>query len=169
MVPVKKYFTTSIVSRLSTVEAGTLYEEYVLKTLTAYGFALNRCGGPNDKGIDLSGYVKDVPVIVQCKHYEAHLTPSVLRELYGVIAARPNHFGLLVCSAGVKEGSLSFLQSATLPMGIMALLTAAEAPHPTSLIMNRPARRMLSFLRQASVYYRDRDGSHVKGIELQIT
>lgn len=146
-----------------------MYEQHVLTTLTKYGFELNRKGGPNDQGIDLSGYVKGIPVIVQCKHYESHLTPNVLRELFGVIAARPNHFGLLVCSRGVKEGSLSFLKSAPLPLGVMTLMSDEEALYPTSLTLNQLARRLLPFLRQISVYYRNSNGFHVKGIELQIS
>lgn len=164
----ERYFSTTI-SRLSTVEAGTLYEEHVLNTLSKYGFVLNRRGGPNDKGIDLCGTIRDIPVVVQCKHYEAHLTPGVIRELYGVIAARQNHLGLLVCSGGVREGSLAFLQSASLPLGIMTLQSAEEASYPTSLTLNQPARRILPFLRQTAVYYINSNGIRVKGIELQIT
>ena len=169
MGPVVKTISASI-SRLSTVEAGSLYEQHVLNVLTKYGFTLKSCGGPNDKGVDLFGHLLQVPVIVQCKQYQAQpLTPSVLRELYGVIAARPGHFGLLVCCGGVKAGSLSFLQSANLPLGVMTLLTQDESSQPTSLTLNQAARRALPFLRQTCVYYRDGNGLDVKVIDLHIT
>lgn len=168
MGPIKRSLATAT-SRLSTVEAGTLYEEHVFRVLSKYGFELSRRGGPNDRGIDLCGSIRDVPVIVQCKHYEAHLTPAVIRELYGVIAAHPNNFGLLVCSGGVREGSLSFLQSAALPMGIMTLQSEEQAAYPTSLTLNQPARRVLPFLRQTAVYYINGSGVNAKGIELKIS
>jgi hypothetical protein len=151
----------------SAVEVGTRYEEhvqeYLQRTLRA---ALERSGGANDRGIDLTGQLgHNLGLIVQCKHFQAAVTPAVVRELQGTLhyyahcamsAVHPNGtnvLALLACSGGVKEGSLEALRQSSLPLGILVLKMHHQ--HASSFMLNRVARSLLPNVIIRAVYEHD--------------
>lgn len=145
----------------STVHAGTAYEEHVLAYLQrALTATVVRIGGSNDQGVDLRGHIdanhRSIDLIVQCKHYQTIVTPSVIRELQGTLygfganSQDQHFFGVLACSNGIRDGSLEALRASPLPMGVLVL--AMDRKYATSLLLNRPARTILPTLQQRVVY-----------------
>jgi len=68
------------------------FEELTARIYEEQGFAVKRCGGSNDKGIDLiatkrgNDLSKTSLVAVQCKHYRKKpVGPAFVRELVGVL------------------------------------------------------------------------------------
>lgn len=108
---------------LSYVARGATYEDAVAGALGAFGIALDRVGGANDRGIDLRGFWAPgaqssgssldserlstrVPVSVQCKRYNTRpVTPRDVREFEGAVAQDRAHapascLGILASATG---------------------------------------------------------------------
>lgn len=87
---------------------GDGFEETTKQVLEGMGsFALERCGGKSDGGVDLSGTLEDVVlVLVQCKRSKHRASPRWLREFQGAVESvshNPSLYG----------SSPAFLQSST--------------------------------------------------------
>ncbi|ORX69726.1 hypothetical protein DL89DRAFT_206973, partial [Linderina pennispora] len=92
---------------VSTVEAGTAYENMVVRAFNRLGADLERIGGANDQGIDFRGpwalpEQSQFYVVGQCKHYERKkIGPSVIREWEGVMSRQePDTLGVISASSG---------------------------------------------------------------------
>ncbi|KAK8829756.1 hypothetical protein WA577_001150, partial [Blastocystis sp. JDR] len=102
-------------STVSAASKGMQFEEQVLQTLLPLGMTLHRCGGPNDRGIDIRGtwHVNstDIPLIVQCKNTKQS-KPQFVREFVGVMnresTAECNEkpVGLLCLSSSITNSLL---------------------------------------------------------------
>ncbi|KAJ2826315.1 hypothetical protein IWW50_002423 [Coemansia erecta] len=111
---------------LSTVEAGTAYENQVVETFNGLGAALERVGGASDNGIDFCGRWtlpahRSFHVAGQCKHYERKkIGPAVIREWDGVMSRQDlDTLGIVVATSGFT------------PSGVRAALSSA---HPIALV-----------------------------------
>jgi hypothetical protein len=82
--------------------AGRAFEESVRELwIHRYGPAVI-VGGKGDGGIDIRGYISEIPVIIQCKSNLAG--PSIVRELEGSMA---KHVGIgVLCSKGLTRAGI---------------------------------------------------------------
>ena len=82
--------------------AGRAFEESVRELwINRYGPAVI-VGGKGDGGIDIRGYISEIPVIIQCKSNLAG--PSIVRELEGTMS---RHCGIgVLCSKGLTRAGI---------------------------------------------------------------
>ena len=82
--------------------AGRAFEESVRELwINRYGPAVI-VGGKGDGGIDIRGYISEIPVIIQCKSNLAG--PSIVRELEGTMS---KHWGIgVLCSKGLTRAGI---------------------------------------------------------------
>ncbi|KAJ2393931.1 hypothetical protein GGI23_004888 [Coemansia sp. RSA 2559] len=116
---------------LSTVEAGTAFENLTTAAFNRLGAQVERVGGAGDQGVDFRG-PWSLPnherfyVVGQCKHYERkRIGPSVIREWEGVMSRQDyDTVGVVVASSGFTAESAQVALSSMYPMALVTL--AAE-------------------------------------------
>lgn len=120
----------------STVYKGTLYEyvaqEALYNEFGRHGLSsLMRTGGASDKGVDLLGKWKDVPVIVQCKCWNKKVGPTIWRETAGVYsyhsAARSGSALMMLVTPSPMTAAAT-REFATLPVPLMHCQIAPIKP-----------------------------------------
>jgi len=120
---------TSQASTVSTVYTGTLFEYIVKETLDKVAI-LSRCGGANDRGIDLRGHLRwneKAKVIVQCKAEVKKQGPRVVRELEGaLIGESAETIGILASRSIFTEGARRQMLRSTSPI-VMCLVHIAAS------------------------------------------
>lgn len=85
-------------------------------------FHLSHTGRAHDKGIDLLGYLKDIPVAVQCKHSKHKVGVGVIRELVGSLNKSKTVVTYVSQSTSTEEGKAANLvqSSAPVTLGMVA-------------------------------------------------
>ncbi|KAJ1958188.1 hypothetical protein GGI12_004797 [Dipsacomyces acuminosporus] len=114
--------------RISTVEAGTAYENLVVSAFNRMGARLERVGGASDQGIDFRG-PWELPgqspfyVVGQCKFYERKkIGPSVIREWEGVMSRQEiDTLGILSASSGFTAKGVRTALSSEYPIALVTL------------------------------------------------
>ncbi|KAJ2721695.1 hypothetical protein GGI07_003810 [Coemansia sp. Benny D115] len=125
-------FTCTIIlfmrALVSTVEAGTAYENLVVDTFNRLGAQLERVGGANDQGIDFRGFwslPKQHPfyLIGQCKYYEhKRIGPSVIREWEGVMSRQEmDTLGVVATTGGFTRHGVNAVLSSAYPIALATI------------------------------------------------
>ncbi|KAJ2592274.1 hypothetical protein IWW49_001121 [Coemansia sp. RSA 1797] len=154
---------------LSTVEAGTAYENQAVATLNQLGASLERVGGASDHGIDFCGLWKlpshrEFYVVGQCKHYERKkIGPSILREWEGVMSRQElDTLGIVVATSGFTPSGIHAALSSAYPVALVTMASPLkrvehEPPYAESAIRgfvwNRAAEPFLGRLVVAKKHY----------------
>lgn len=116
------------------------------------GFEAARTGRAYDRGVDLRGTWRGVPVVVQCKHEAKPCGARHLREMHGVLAAeRAGTLGVFVSSAGVTREALRFFSAMAEPCAVCTVSAeggggGGRPPGLQSLRLNAAAKRLLPSL-----------------------
>ncbi|KAJ2157678.1 hypothetical protein GGF46_004348 [Coemansia sp. RSA 552] len=113
---------------LSTVAAGTAYENLVVSVFNRLGADLERVGGANDRGIDFRGHWalpdhRPFYLVGQCKHYEnRRIGPSVVREWEGVMSRQEiDTLGLIAATRGFTTAAVRASLSSAYPIALVTL------------------------------------------------
>jgi hypothetical protein len=103
--------------------AGRAFEESVRELwIHRYGPAVI-VGGKGDGGIDIRGYISEIPVIIQCKSNLAG--PSIVRELEGTMS---KHVGIgVLCSKGLTRAGVLQLCSSKHALVFMDFSTMKDS------------------------------------------
>ncbi|KAJ1822568.1 hypothetical protein LPJ56_000668 [Coemansia sp. RSA 2599] len=120
--------TTPQRSTISTVEAGTAYENTVIGIFRRLGATLERVGGASDRGIDFRGnwHLPNKPpfyVVGQCKNYERKkIGPSVIREWEGVMARQEvDTLGIVAATSGFTRSGIDAALSSRFPVALATI------------------------------------------------
>ncbi|KAI8320815.1 hypothetical protein GQ54DRAFT_252089, partial [Martensiomyces pterosporus] len=141
---------------ISTVEAGTAYENLVVGAFNRMGARFERVGGASDQGIDFRGpwALPGQPpfyVVGQCKHYERKkIGPSVIREWEGVMSRQETDtLGILSASSGFTTKGVRTALSSIYPMALVTLNGPAGRIEGATTAMSKPDAS--SALRQLAI------------------
>lgn len=80
------------------------------RLLQAYGYRTEIRDTPNDDGVDIVAYDVSGPVAVRCLGDNEPASPSVVRELYGIIVAGEYESGILATTDEVSTGVRDFVR-----------------------------------------------------------
>ncbi|KAK9462249.1 uncharacterized protein V1516DRAFT_674131 [Lipomyces oligophaga] len=164
-------------AKSSTVYIGTLYEYVVQEALSLNAsMALVRCGGKDDKGIDLRGTISlsdyehsdanpAIPVIVQCK-FETTRKPGVryIRELSGTLDHfRLDTLAILVAPLPLSSSALDTMCAASRPIAYCCVPGAHARGTLHQMIWNRAAGKLLQRLR---LVYTTSPTGKISGVKL---
>ncbi|ORY05450.1 hypothetical protein K493DRAFT_139919, partial [Basidiobolus meristosporus CBS 931.73] len=91
---------------------GTMFEYQVNELLKAFNIETRRCGGSDDKGVDLRGrWILPghmLPLVVQCKHEKKKVGPNYVREIQATVEREsPGTLGILVSNRGFTKYALA--------------------------------------------------------------
>ncbi|KAK9767457.1 hypothetical protein K7432_002765 [Basidiobolus ranarum] len=107
--PTSKYFV------------GTLFEYQINKLLKNFHIETRRCGGSDDKGVDLRGSWtlpgRTLPIVAQCKHEKKKVGPNYVREIQATVEREtPGTLGILVSNKGFTKFALAQFSPAKAPI-----------------------------------------------------
>ncbi|GAO45922.1 hypothetical protein SAICODRAFT_90186 [Saitoella complicata NRRL Y-17804] len=149
----KAYAAATGLSQETTVYRGTLYEYTVQTVLRRLNFLLRRCGGADDRGIDLRGswYLQNdadpLRVIVQCKSLNRKIGPNLVREMEGAIANESNGtLGVFASNQPYTDATNRQLLSSQRPMILCVISTLDEGADLKQMVWNTSASDMLGKL-----------------------
>ncbi|EEB06526.1 fungal protein [Schizosaccharomyces japonicus yFS275] len=155
-----KYAEETGLSKASTVYQGTLFEYIIQHTLSRHGFQLKRCGGRNDRGIDLlgtwtlKGLVPVInPVAISCKCLNQALGPLYVRELEGSLSARPEGtIGILAGQSSFTDAAIKTLAGSSFAMAACGVVAQDLNSYIYQFLWNEPAAELLGNLRVCQVH-----------------
>lgn len=132
------------------VAKGTRYEVHVtsvLKSMLGASALVVRCGGANDRGVDVLADLGGMSIVVQCKNFDKRLGPQFVRELEASVADSQSvsgsrqTLGLLASPEGFTKQAHLRAMSAAQPLGLVVLREGDALP--VSLVLNAPAHMKL--------------------------
>jgi restriction system protein len=122
------------------------FEALVAEGFRARGFSVTETGGPQaDGGVDMVLTRGTERFLVQCKQWKAFkVGVTVVRELYGVMAARGAAGGYVVTSGRFTTDAISFAEGRNIVLldgpELMRLLKTGSAPsRPAAMPKTKPA------------------------------
>ena len=142
----RAYARSTSLSTSSTYYVGTLYEYTVATILARYNMSLHRCGGGDDKGIDLRGSWSlpsgdKLPVIAQCKAESRKLGPRHVRELEGASLMESSHtLAILATLLDYTKAAQRQVMSSSRPLALCVINHDARLSH---LVWNAPAAELI--------------------------
>jgi hypothetical protein len=146
----RRYAASTSLSTTSTYYVGTLYEYIVAIALEKFNMTLRRCGGNDDRGIDLRGgwglvdEQRTIPMIVQCKAEQRKLGPKYVRELEGAsLKEGPDTLTLLATLSNYTKAAQTQVISSSRPLGLCVVGPANEGAQVTHMIWNGPAMQLI--------------------------
>jgi restriction system protein len=110
------------VTALSTVDAGTQFELYVIDLLHALGFRdVWHLGGTGDNGVDIVAEDKQGRTfLVQCKRFTTGKVGSVdIQKLLGAVAHQDAFGGIFVTTSGYTPAAVTLAQSGRIPITLL--------------------------------------------------
>ena len=107
---------------------GSEFESLVAMTFRRCGYEVIERGGSGDAGIDLEFSIHGYKIVVQCKAHAKRVSPSAVREFYGVVTASGAKVGLFVSKSGVSQNALEW--AAGKPLAFLNLDDLIELKHP---------------------------------------
>ena len=84
------------------------FEREIAVLFESKGFQVTVTKGSGDGGIDILMSKDNKKSIVQCKRYKTKVSPSTVRDLYGVMVSGKYHAGYVVCPSGFSKKSFEF-------------------------------------------------------------
>ncbi|EPX74948.1 uncharacterized protein SOCG_02427 [Schizosaccharomyces octosporus yFS286] len=145
-----KYLKWRNCSLKTTLVQGTLFEYLVKHILEKHGFTLKRCGGKDDRGIDLLGKFPlnnnnaETKVAVSCKSNKSAIGPRYVRELEGSLSWYPsNTLGILACLSNFTSASLKAIQVSERPLAICRIYIDNHSSYMFQFAWNSAASLML--------------------------
>ena len=132
------------------VAKGMRYEVHVarvLESMLGAAALVVRCGGANDRGVDVLADLGDMSIVVQCKNFGKRLGPQFVRELEASVAdaqssaASWQTLGLLASPEGFTKQAHLRAMAAAQPLGLVVLREGDALP--SSLVLNAPAHMRL--------------------------
>lgn len=96
------------------------------------GYATRVTSRSNDGGYDVVAQKGDETIFIQCKHYKNKISPQVVRELRGVMAANNVHKGVVACLNGATAGASDFAKSNNIKFLTLSELCEGDIPEPGS-------------------------------------
>ena len=140
------YARSTSLSTSSTYYVGTLYEYTVAAVLARYNLVLHRCGGGDDKGIDLRGSWAlpsgdKLPVIAQCKAESRKLGPRHVREIEGAsLMESRDTLAILVTLLDYTKAAQRQVMSSSRPLALCVINQNARLSH---MVWNAPATELI--------------------------
>ena len=89
---------------------GHEFESEVNNLFQKKGLNTKLTKGSGDKGIDIVILEDDGGTIVQCKNHKNPISPSTVRELYGVMTSENSNKGILINTGGFTKGVYEFVE-----------------------------------------------------------
>lgn len=120
------------------------FELLVAEAFRRRGYVVTETGGGGaDGGIDLQLTRDGETFLVQCKHWKAYkVSVNIVRELYGVMAAKGAAGGFVVTSGVFTSEARSFAQGCNIELidgaALKKLVDAVQPPTKTNNISPRP-------------------------------
>ncbi|MEU8239128.1 restriction endonuclease [Actinoplanes missouriensis] len=112
------------------------FEQLVADLFRVRGLEVTTTARSGDGGVDVEARDPDPItgglIVIQAKRYRATVTPSVVRDLYGVVQHRGATKGILVTTSGFGPGSYEFAQGKPLTLISGAELVDLLARHGLS-------------------------------------
>lgn len=142
-------------------QVGTLYEYQTLMALrNLLGIQVKRCGGPDDRGVDLRGDWRlpssQMAIVVQCKASKKKCGPEYIRQLGGVVVSEERELkmptlGILSSQVGftalaIRQASAAAASSSTTSGIPLALCTIQDENTISGIVLNHAAENLLSGL-----------------------
>lgn len=90
--------------------SGLQFEEEVTKLYNNLGYKAVKTRASNDGGVDIVLYQGKEKIAIQCKAYNKKISPSVARELYGVLCTGDYSSGIIATVNGASEETRSFCE-----------------------------------------------------------
>lgn len=84
------------------------FEREIALLFEKYGYQVKVTKGSGDGGIDILLSKSGKKSVVQCKRYKTKVSPSAVRDLYGVMVSGKYFSGYLVCPSGFSEKTFQF-------------------------------------------------------------
>ncbi|WBW70539.1 mitochondrial endonuclease family [Schizosaccharomyces osmophilus] len=153
-----KYLEWKNCSFKTTLVQGTLFEYLVKHILEKHGFTLKRCGGKDDRGIDLlgkfpSGSSIEAKVAVSCKSNKAAIGPKYVRELEGSLSWCPlNTLGILACLSNFTSASLKAIQVSERPLAVCRIYIDHHSSYMFQFAWNSAASIMFNDMSVRQLY-----------------
>ncbi|EPY49693.1 fungal protein [Schizosaccharomyces cryophilus OY26] len=129
----------------TTLVQGTLFEYLVKDILEKHCFALKRCGGKDDRGIDLLGKfpldgITKAKVAVSCKSNKGAIGPRYVRELEGSLSWCPSDtLGILACLSNFTSASLKAVQVSERPLAVCRIFVNHRSSYMFQFAWNSAA------------------------------
>ena len=89
---------------------GLQFEEEVAKLYNNLGYRAEKTRASNDGGVDIVLYQGKEKIAIQCKAYNKKISPSVARELYGVLCTGDYTSGIIATVNGASEETRLFCE-----------------------------------------------------------
>lgn len=90
--------------------SGLQFEEEVTKLYNNLGYKAVKTRASNDGGVDVILYRGNEKIAIQCKAYNKRISPSVARELYGVICTSDCSSGIIATVNGASHETYLFCE-----------------------------------------------------------
>ena len=87
---------------------GSQFEELIASLFKRDGYAVRRCGGSGDEGIDLVLELSGTKDVVQCKRWKADIGSPVVREFYGSMMHANARHGFIITTASYSQSARAF-------------------------------------------------------------
>lgn len=88
--------------------SGLQFEEAVTKLYNGLGYKAIKTKASNDGGVDVVLYKDNEKIAIQCKAYGKKISPSVARELYGVLCTGDYSSGIIATVNGASNETYAF-------------------------------------------------------------
>jgi restriction system protein len=87
---------------------GQQFEELIATLFRNDGYAVRRCGGSGDEGIDLVLEMAQQKDVVQCKRWKSDLGSPVIRDFYGALMHAAARHGFIITTASFSQSARDF-------------------------------------------------------------
>ena len=88
--------------------SGLQFEEEVAKLFSKMGYKTVKTRASNDGGVDVIASRGREKIAIQCKRYNKKISPSIARELYGVLCAGDYTSGIIATINGASYETITF-------------------------------------------------------------